>query len=591
MTTARFEGFSGWGVNGGALRFATGSAGMPPIKRININASWLLKPVTVTIPAGESRVVWSHLDNNGFDALTIQTSHACDLLLIQDTPTSATNLTPSGVEPRVSMLQIRSHMPFTLPTSECVIDPTPANYLVHTDGIPATVNTNVAGGRLYYATVWNRNAFDVRVSVTAVGERYIPQTVIANQPPEQSGLLPFTTIIPWAGAVQLYVDSATGNDANTGTEASPLATVAEAATRLNFPSGSIRRLGGIVWIKRGNVYTGDTLNSKPDGIGVRHIYGGTAGQPLIYAAYGSGVRPIITPPAGVSALYISGGEPTAGSCGPVHCYGLEFRGPVDGSGVRLSESIGIIGTNGPLYMEDCKIHRFAYGVRAQGQSGRVIGVTLWRCIIADIRAGYHCQGTFTSGVDDVLVEECVIYDTGNLDQFCHGNYWVHDARGTRKFINNIVIKPGSAGIQCRGGLFEVKGNLFLECGNSIGIGHPNGTSGGVTVRGVFDNNWSVNTRGAADGAWLPDVGIALENCENVFIRRNRMYGAATPFSLGGIPATNPTGTYTLVDNYTAGTNRTYTLADLVDRTVNRAGGIWAVNHQASYIANEIGANA
>lgn len=602
-----FAGASTTSSNSGS-RFATGTRAIP-IRRIETDATYIkgkrsrngqsFSPITLQLAAGEKVVVFDYInDNNGFNYFELQTDNAAHCAAILDTPESATDLRPSGDNQRTNSWVQMSHTVYTQGTQDALIHPTTTKYTQHTNGIPAIWDSGYLIGRTYYFSVFNPNATPLRVSIGAVGARLVPSTIIGGQPPEVSGLVPFTTIVPWAGCTQLYVDPVGGNDANAGTELLPLKTVAEAATRLNFPGGNIRRDGGIVWVKAGTTSLNDTFNCKPDGLGARNLFGGQVGKPLIFAAYGTGARPVITPPEGVPALNM------ASECGPVEIYGIEVRGTTHVSGDYTSEGLVIIGSSGPLYIEDVKLHDLTMGLRAQGQGGRVVSVKAWRCIFGRIRntAGYggdqHSQGTYITACDFAHFEECTFYENGDKDQFSHANYWVHDRTSTRRFLKNVVIRPGMAGIQARGGLFEVRGNLFLECGNAIGIGHPlnQGTAGWCEPRGDFVGNWVVNPIGPGDTAagghaGSPDTGIAYAFCDGVRITDNRIYGAGTPLAAGGIPAVNPIGTVTLERNTTASTITGIDVLGLADRLVNRSRGVWAVNHQAAAIATEIGATA
>lgn len=582
------------GGQSGRESLAVGSR-TTPVRTLSARLDYMPMIRTITLEPGETARVWSASNENlgGFLHARIQTigTGIVKVGTWQDTPTSTSDLRPSGAYGELQDEYVMSHDVWKRSTHEVEINPTAAKRRTKdAGGVPALMNdaANVPG-RIY--EIWAHNPSTTsRVSFrfSIAGPKLA--TLIGGGVGPSPTWTPFTVLVKWQGAPEYWVDSTSGNDTNPGTEAQPLATIAEAGTRLNFPSGTIRRGGGIVYIRRGRVYTNDTLNGKPDGVGQRHLYGGSAGQPLIYTTYGTGARPIIEPPINVPALQMSGMTGSQGNCGEIRCYGLHIRGQLNGSSQHSTVGVSVTGTNGPLYLEDCRIQRTVSGVNLNGESGRVIGFYAFRCIIDDTRSvSSHAPGIYGAAVSDAEVRECVFNNIGNADTFSQCMYWVHDAvtPNQKRVIDCIAWDPtGFAFVQCRGGDYVVTGNLAYRCGNGIGIGHPMALQ--VQTRGTFSRNWIINPDS-------PTWGISYQRCDGALIEDNRVYTANSGLGLfggGGTTPPQPVGTFSLNNNVVkaALTVTTATETTVQDRLVNRAPGVWGQEYTAAYVANEIGGN-
>lgn len=282
-----------------------------------------------------------------------------------------------------------------------------------------------------------------------------------------------------------------GNNSNPGTQSAPFATVQGALMRSN------RNAHGIVYVMPGE-YT-MAIQWQYDNL----QYGGESDdRPLIItAAPGSVTRPILNLPNTASA-----GIRLVNGTNHVVVRGLEFRGQP-----RHTAIIAAIGSARGLVVEDCVLVGGTNGVSLQGLDGQVVrDVTVKRTIIRDQRnPDTHSQGAYVSASDNVTFEECVFYNNGNRDTFCQGIYFVH-GNYTRRVIDSWFGEPGFAGIQARGGEFEITGNVFEKCGNGIGVGHPMSVPAGIWTSGNFSNNLIA-------APVYPGWGIAVQrmNCANI----------------------------------------------------------------------------
>ncbi|HLP86050.1 MAG TPA: right-handed parallel beta-helix repeat-containing protein [Phycisphaerales bacterium] len=283
-----------------------------------------------------------------------------------------------------------------------------------------------------------------------------------------------------------------GNNSNPGTQDLPFATVQGALMRSNVTAH------GIVYIMPGEYNM--AIQWQYDSV----YYGGeSAERPLLIAAApGSTTRPILNVPNTVSA-----GLRLINGTNFVHVRGLEFRARPQHTAV-----IAAIGNAHGLVVEDCVLVGGTNGVSLQGLDGQVVrDVLITKTIIKDQRnPDTHAQGAYVSASDNVVFEDCVFYNTGNRDTFCQGIYFVH-GNYFRAARNCWFGDPGFAGIQARGGNFEITGNVFEDCGNAIGIGHPMAAPFGIWTSGTFSNNLIAQPK-------YPGWGIAVQrmNCANVF---------------------------------------------------------------------------
>jgi len=333
---------------------------------------------------------------------------------------------------------------------------------------------------------------DVIAFMTRVYNGGCPDTP-SDQPPPDDGSLTAVELSASAEApTWVRWVAPWGNNSNPGTQSAPFATVQAALMRSN------RNAHGIVYIMPGE-YT-MAIQWQYDNL----QYGGESeDRPLIIAAApGSVTRPILNLPNTASA-----GIRLVNGTNHVVVRGLEFRGQP-----RHTSIIAAIGSAQGLVVDDCVLIGGTNGVSLQGLDGQVVrDVHVKRTIIRDQRnPNTHSQGAYVSASDNVVFDDCVFYNTGNRDTFCQGIYFVH-GNYTRKVFNSWFGEPGFAGIQARGGQFEITGNVFERCGNGIGVGHPMAASAGIWTSGTFANNLIASPV-------YPGWGIAVQrmNCSNIY---------------------------------------------------------------------------
>ena len=558
------------------------------IRQITITGDYIEAPRPVDVDAGAAVQVWLWERNNGFHAMMMTAEEPMLVYKNYDRPVSATNLAPSGTMRRTYPDVLRPHAALVLSTQDNLLHPTLSKYAEMNGIVPGIADGNGVWGRLYSVTVVNLGSKKARFTLGAVGDRVpVGGGIQGGGGP---AFTPFTVFQPWQGIRTLYVRP-DGNDASTGlSDGQALATPMEALTRLMWPNPNANvpsQAGGMILIKAGTTFANAAFRTTSARQGV--MVGGTAATPVLIGVYGDGPRPIIQVPQNVPGMNVQGGT------GHYFVQGIEFRGElVDGLGT--SESVTMIGDAQPCMWEDCVWRNFRQGPAAQGQNSttitRVTSIKLRRCIVDYIRAGAHCHGTMFSGVNFAEVDECVFNNIGNRDRFSHGWYWVADAQESlRRMVDSIVIDPGNAGGQCRGGRFEVLRNLIIGAGNGLGLGHAE--SGLVGISGDFDYNWIVNPIGAGDDndPYLADVGIAIQRGNGANLRYNRIYGATVPIMNGGIPPTEPLGIWNKVNNFTDGPTLTFDKAAIANRLVTRPRGVWGSQYRPDGIAAEIGANS
>jgi hypothetical protein len=305
----------------------------------------------------------------------------------------------------------------------------------------------------------------------------------------------FSPVIVGEGAWQMWVAPAPiGSDDNPGTREKPKATPQAILNELRKDSH------GVIWFMEGEYEF--AIRAHHEGLS----YGGmSAEKPLTFAAdVQAKTRPIINVPETESAgIRIP-------DVGYVRVQGLEFRG--------VEQQVAMVTLGGNVthvLVEDCVLKGGTLGVAVQGMGGRVGTVVVRRNIIQDQRnMESHSQGIYVSEADRLVIEDNVFWNNGNRDTFCHGMYLVHDPNSYRIVRRNWIGDPGFAGVQARGGTYEVHHNVMDKCGNGIGVGHPMGL--GVDANGEFYENLILNPKGPA---W----GIAIQNMRQTTVRDNLMF--------------------------------------------------------------------
>jgi len=260
---------------------------------------------------------------------------------------------------------------------------------------------------------------------------------------------------------------------------------------------SLRWSGGTILLpyssRPGGVYNETVRWDDQDGM----PYGNVA---VVGVPSDLGERPTIKPPSTSSAGFRLSAPGISIRGIQIECDHCEAGIDITGGGGTLIEDVVIVGS--------------AIGIRIQGDNTNGGEVRIRRCVITKTRGVVsHSQGIYIAGWKHlVLVEGCVFYDIGEETTFNQCIYSVHGP-GERIFTDNWFKDPGFAGIQARGstGDYTIRNNVFDECGNAIGVGHPMGAA--YVVRGIVANNLVMNPK-------RPFWGIALQNGDGVLVTGN-----------------------------------------------------------------------
>lgn len=306
-----------------------------------------------------------------------------------------------------------------------------------------------------------------------------------------------------------------GSDTNNGlSESTPVKTITKGKSlmRNSYPDW--------ILLKKGDTWTDEAFG--------QFCYSGRSKtEPMLISAYGAGARPLIKTNPSISTtngIMSSSG----GGCGIGGDYlaivGLEFyaytRDPnspnFNPSTLTITHSgfNFLYATNWQL-LEDNKFSFYSGNTIHPWPTGPTFkNISLRRNIITDdyVTNGY-CQGLFSSGTSDFLVEENV-WDhngwneqvTGTSTMFSRNMYLSH-GDGKTILRGNIDANGASGGVQVRtGGIAE--NNLFLRDPYSITFGHNQNDT--IDISGVIRNNVILDSRdinntvgnGAGTGIWI-----------------------------------------------------------------------------------------
>ena len=288
----------------------------------------------------------------------------------------------------------------------------------------------------------------------------------------------WTQITPSEDSRIIYVSSSTGDDSNDGlSEETPVKTLAKAASlmRNGYPDHMLLKCGD-VW---------DGVGAKL-GAYYRFFSGRSESEPAVLSYYGTGARPVIR--------FGSDGGSFIDHNGQQRSYfaiiGLDFHGyrmDPDDSGfdrnvISNPPALRFVGGGSNILVEDCRF-RFAEIVVQSYGGYEYKDFQLRRCIVVDAYArgttdystNIRPSGIYASGVDGLLIEECVFdrngwnerFEDAKANMYNHNMYLQYNNVGNGVAVRgNIVARASSHGIQGRpGGLYE--DNLIVQ--NSIGL--------------------------------------------------------------------------------------------------------------------------
>lgn len=251
------------------------------------------------------------------------------------------------------------------------------------------------------------------------------------------------TQIPTTSSTQLnYVSSRSGNDSNSGTMQSPLATFGAAFSRLS--DGGTQ---GMVLLRNDEQFLNSDAFMKPDG---------TAAAPHVIAGYGSGTCPRM------DDTFFRSHHGSGNSDGTLNlaiiglCFHATQKDPSSSNfNVNTSESsgIGLIATLDNILIEGVNV-RYGY-INLQNNPNNV---TVRRSVITDnYSTTGHSQGMYTNALNGFLLEESILDHNGWLIQqasrganekaggqatmFNHNTYYTNARNVTMR--NNVFMRPSS----------------------------------------------------------------------------------------------------------------------------------------------------
>lgn len=325
-----------------------------------------------------------------------------------------------------------------------------------------------------------------------------------------------------ATAKRVYVSASNGNDANEGTEAKPLKTLAKAT------KGFDPKRQNVVYLKSGDTWA--------ESLGWLQVSGPSEAEPTIITSYSTGNRPIVKPSKAKDVGVAAQGK--ANLC----LVDLHLT-----NGGSAEYGIYLAFVNNAL-VEGCRIEQFNDNICAQAPDKVMSNVTVRRNVIVDNHspAERHSQGIYAQSVTSLTLEEnlfdhCGWYGKDVKAIFNHGSYIKESCLG---FVarGNVYANTSASGLQARGG-GTVEGNLFIDCPVALtyglvnGDGHP--AAGGVT--GSIGGN--VILGGADTGTEKRGIGLVMGNTKQVAVTGNVIANDKSGGAYGAINFESGKGRY------------------------------------------------
>lgn len=343
-------------------------------------------------------------------------------------------------------------------------------------------------------------------------------------------LLPAVSVSLAAGTVY-YIDAAAGSDSGDGLSPE---TAWRTINKINISWEQIEP-GDDILLKKGVVFTDASLNIRK---------GGSAGDPLIIGAYGSGALPII-------------------DCGPQQIH----------SGIYCStENLAHI------VIQDIEIRNSRWGSAVSFGAKGVNNITIRRMDIHDC-PGYN--GILLVYVDTYMVEACRLYNCGNCGIAVVGS----EAPTVRNGIirNNVVwdvidndgisLHLGGSG-EPVGPNHQILNNVCYDCAEQ-GLDITSGEN--LILRGneTFRNGDSSILIGFVDGLWIdrhyshdePRMGIIIGGAADVTMSNSIIYNAGN-YSLTLTPDTGLVGFSGFNNTIVFGPDSYGSLVNINEKAVN-----------------------
>ena len=305
----------------------------------------------------------------------------------------------------------------------------------------------------------------------------LPFTLLAQLPLDSVG---WTIVTPHENSRIMYVSNTDGNDTTAqiygasdfdnpflpGSNVLPFQDIETAKSHMRDGMGD--------WIlfKKGDTFY--------DVIGSNKVSGLSPEYPTLYGSYGSSAqRPaFLSGERTVFRCIGGGGTPEVVNNYAVigidmYLHEKDPSNPAYTGAPTSGLSAILIGRSGEnILIEDCRV-RFAQLTLQQfgGNGDPIENLKVRRCVVTDNYSSEgHAQGTFCSGINNLLIEENVFDHNGwhetvpgaNQTVFNHNMYIQYtNGTGLTTIRNNIIARASSHGVQLRsGGLLE--NNLFVR---------------------------------------------------------------------------------------------------------------------------------
>ena len=303
----------------------------------------------------------------------------------------------------------------------------------------------------------------------------------------------WTNLVPTSDTRFVYISSSEGSDSNNGfSKATPVRTLQRGYALL--------RNGSPDWLllKRGDVWVNEQF-------GRWEKSGRSPEEPMVVGAYGddSALRPRILSPLDqgmMEAMSSASPRNVAFISLAFEPNGRDNAGDPAKIGVRW-----LANQSDSILFEDCYIAGYKDNFVFQSYPGDFMmsDIKVRRCVIVDAwNTGGHSQGIFATGVDGLLIEEC-IFDRNGWNPDIPGAEATHFNRNLYLSQNenvvtraNIDARGASGGIQQRtGGIAEL--NLSLQNPLGISFGHAENPAENI-AGGAIRNNVLLGSRDIAD---------------------------------------------------------------------------------------------
>lgn len=288
-----------------------------------------------------------------------------------------------------------------------------------------------------------------------------------------------------AAGTTYYVDSAGGNDSNSGTsESASWKTLAKV-------NGIVFQPGDRIYLKSGSSWNENLL---PQG-------SGSSGNPIVIDAYGTGSKPLINGTGGEYAVLLHNQEYWT-----IQNLEITNRGPSEPESKRSGVEIRTSGNHGVLH--DIKLIGLDVHDVDGISSRRFDNYPKWETAGIVVRITDTAGAADSSRLDGLLIENCRIYDLTTAGITFFGTVFTPNRWHTNVMIrNNFVSNTGSDGIV---GGFSVapvyEYNTVYDAGaNGKGYGNNAGMWETNTVSPVFQYNEVARTRMDSGDAMAFDV--------------------------------------------------------------------------------------